>query len=84
VGGSGPQGIFRSCIVPQARHGEAADAAEAGCIGKSAVAAGADKTHGTDPPAFLKPGQLKRAACSGWLSPGCIQYGKGGRSHPHF
>jgi hypothetical protein len=45
----GPQGIPRSCIVLQARHGEEADAADAGCIGKSAVAAGADKICGTSP-----------------------------------
>jgi hypothetical protein len=37
----GPQGIFRSCVVPQARQGQEADAADAGCIGKSADAAGA-------------------------------------------
>lgn len=48
----GPQGIFRACVVPQARHGQEADAADAGCIGKSADAAGAEKTRGTDPSVF--------------------------------
>jgi hypothetical protein len=41
-----PQGIFRSC--------QEADAADAGCIGKSADAAGAEKTRGADPSAVLK------------------------------
>ena len=42
----GPQGIFRPCQAP--------DAADAGCIGKSGNAAGAEKTRGTDPPGGLK------------------------------
>jgi hypothetical protein len=50
----GPQEIFRSCVVPQARQGQEADAADAGCIGKSADAAGAEKTRGADPSGVLK------------------------------
>ena len=50
----GPQGILRACVVPQARHDNEADAADAGCIGKSADAAEAEKTCGTDLPGVLK------------------------------
>jgi hypothetical protein len=39
-----PQGIFRRC--------QEADADDAGCIGKSADAAAAEKTRGADPPVF--------------------------------
>lgn len=49
-----PQGICRSRVVPQAHHGQEADAADAGCVGQAADAAGADKTRGTDPPGGLK------------------------------
>jgi hypothetical protein len=41
-----PQGIFR--------RGQEADAADAGCIGKFADAAAAEKTRGADPSGILK------------------------------
>jgi hypothetical protein len=50
----GPRRIFRACVVPQARCGNKADAADAGCIGKSADAAGAEKARGADPSGVLK------------------------------
>jgi hypothetical protein len=42
----GPRGIFRARKAP--------DAADAGCIGKSGNAPGAEKHRGTDPPSVLR------------------------------
>ncbi len=51
----GRQGIFRAC--------QEANSADAGCIGKSADAAGAEKTRGTDP-----SGVPKRTLRLSWRS----------------
>jgi phosphonate transport system ATP-binding protein len=53
----GPQGISRPCQAP--------DAANAGCIGKSGNAAGAEKTRGTDPSGILERSPAVGAASAG-------------------
>jgi hypothetical protein len=55
----GPQGIFRSC--------QEADAADAGCTGKSVDTAGAEKARGTDPPGVLKR-SLSREGTDTWVT----------------
>jgi GT2 family glycosyltransferase len=51
-----PQGIFRPC--------QEADAADAGCIGRSADAAGAEKTRGADPAGVLKRSLSPAQGCA--------------------
>ena len=54
--GVGPKGLLRQC--------QEADAAHAGCIGKSADAAGTEKTRGTDPSGVLKRSLSRTAPAS--------------------